>query len=300
MQSADPFLQVIPSFKLRAARRLAEISRLVLVLQLTESWNNAEIAKLQLEARYFRHALRTLRNPGTLDRDQQRYICERLLPMLDEQSGVPFKPELEPDYTVPMRLSVGPPKILGLPSKATLVVNVLRNVPKEAELFLLRDGVRFTDPVPAKAGTSRYIDDEPGDRYIAQIWYQGRLIGQASATLDTLAPVRWGVMRGQRPTAAELARWSTAAPGKTHELVFEVPEGRYYLGVQFSNSALWQLLDPHAFPDTVLRSGATSELDITPSFVALAASPQQPSLRVLRQPHASIGPFTFLAQLNLS
>lgn len=178
MRVADPRLQVLPSFIYRAGLRLAELSRLLVSLQLTEPWESPYIQQVLADAKYLRHGLRTLANPGTLTLDEQRYICERLLPAVVESSAggvfvppTPVDPEVPTVPQVPLSLTLTPlaAKVRGAAVVPLPISGVLRGTfAAGALLTISRDGQRIHSQ-PAQAGSYSYQDATPGLTYVVQV-----------------------------------------------------------------------------------------------------------------------------------
>lgn len=292
MRVFDPTINTIPSFRRRATMRLAELARLQAALSYTEAWDSPHVEEVLRDARRLRHGLRSLANSGSLSLDEQRFICERLLPILPEQSAA-TTPVVVP-VAVTVALSQVSKFILGLSTVAHLRVVVGSNVPAGAKLVLLRDGQTVVTQT-ATAGAA-LLDVAAGEKYTAQLYYNNQLLGTSSLTLEQEYPVRWGVLPVGVSTITDQAIAGFGALPAVFArmpLPFTVPAGRGNLAIVLPPNYQWALKDPR------LNTDLSASFQASNQVLNVVGVGQVPVV-LLRQPTPVIGPFSFAAILELT
>lgn len=293
MRLFDPTISTIPSFQRRATARLAELARLQAALSYTEGWDSPRIQEVLRDARRLRHGLRSLALGTDLSLDEQRFICERLLPILPEQTAAPAPPAPAP-ASVSLALTQAQLFIIGVSTAASLRVVVGSNVPAGTKLVLLRDGQQVQQQAAA-AGAALLTDTSPGQLYTAQLWYNNQVLAAARLQLDREYPVRWGVLPvGTSAVTDEgLASFGATPSGTRLNLTFAVKAGRGNLAIVIPPNYQWAVKDPR------LNTDLSASFQASNQVLNVVGVGQVPVV-VLRQPTPVIGPFSFPAILELT
>jgi hypothetical protein len=292
MRVFDPTLTTIPSFRLRATARLAELARLSAALTYTEGWDSLAVEELLRDARRLRHGLRTLQAPGLLTLDEQRFVCERLLPIVGEAASAPA-PVLVP-AKVTIRLTQKAPFFIGLSSELLLTITVGANLPAGAQLVLLRDKEQL-GALPAQPGEMVLSDTPVGEDYVAQLWYNNQLLGAATLHVVREYPVRWGVLPVGTTSVTDqsLAAFEASASALRLPLTFSVKAGRGHLAIVIPPNYKWAVKDPR------LNTDLSASFRATEQVLNVVGVGQVPVV-LLRQQTPVIGPFSFPAILELT